>query len=69
MPSIPGSSPFSLIRDALCPERGELRHGDPCWVQEKDMKSIRWGWILLGGSLAELAIFVVVLPLSLLAGR
>ena len=33
------------------------------------MRSIRWGWILLGGFLAELAIFVVVLPLSLLAGR
>jgi putative membrane protein (TIGR04086 family) len=33
------------------------------------MKNIRWGWILLGGFLAELAIFIVVIPLSLLAGQ
>jgi putative membrane protein (TIGR04086 family) len=33
------------------------------------MKNIRWGWILLGGFLAELAIFLVVIPLSLLAGQ
>jgi hypothetical protein len=33
------------------------------------MKSIRWGWILLGGFLAELAIFVIVIPLSLLVGQ
>ena len=33
------------------------------------MKNIRWGWILLGGFLAELAIFVVVIPLSLVAGQ
>jgi hypothetical protein len=33
------------------------------------MKNIRWGWILLGGFLTELAIFVVVIPLSLLAGQ
>lgn len=33
------------------------------------MKRIRWGWILLGGFLAELAVFVVVIPLSLLAGQ
>jgi putative membrane protein (TIGR04086 family) len=33
------------------------------------MKSIRWGWILLGGFLAELAIFLVVIPLSLVAGQ
>lgn len=33
------------------------------------MKNIRWGWILLGGILAELTIFVIVIPLSLLAGR
>jgi hypothetical protein len=33
------------------------------------MKNIRWGWILLGGFLAELAVFVVVIPLSLLAGQ
>lgn len=31
--------------------------------------NLRWGWILLGGFLAELAIFVVVIPLSLLAGE
>jgi putative membrane protein (TIGR04086 family) len=33
------------------------------------MKNIRWGWILLGGFLAELAIFVIVILLSLLAGQ
>jgi hypothetical protein len=33
------------------------------------MKNIRWGWILLGGFLAEVAIFVIVIPLSLLAGQ
>jgi putative membrane protein (TIGR04086 family) len=33
------------------------------------MKSIRWGWVLLGGFLAELAVFVIVIPLSLLAGQ
>jgi hypothetical protein len=33
------------------------------------MKNIRWGWILLGGFLAELAVFVLVIPLSLLVGR
>jgi len=33
------------------------------------MKNIRWGWILLGGFLAELAIFVIVIPLSLAAGQ
>ena len=33
------------------------------------MKNIRWGWVLLGGFLAELAIFVVVIPLSLVAGQ
>lgn len=33
------------------------------------MKNIRWGWILLGGFLAEFAIFVLVIPLSLLAGQ
>lgn len=31
--------------------------------------NIRWGWILLGGFLAELAVFVVVIPLSLLVGQ
>ncbi len=33
------------------------------------MKSLRWGWILLGGFLAELAVFLIVIPLSLLAGE
>jgi len=33
------------------------------------MHNIRWGWIVLGGFLAELAIFIVVIPLSLLAGQ
>ena len=33
------------------------------------MKIIRWGWILLGGFLAELAVFLIVIPLSLLAGQ
>ena len=33
------------------------------------MKSIRWGWVFLGGFLAELAIFVVVIPMSLLLGQ
>ncbi|HEY7387015.1 MAG TPA: hypothetical protein VH640_00775 [Bryobacteraceae bacterium] len=33
------------------------------------MKNIRWGWILLGGFLSELAIFIVVIPLSLVAGQ
>jgi putative membrane protein (TIGR04086 family) len=36
---------------------------------EDPMKSIRWGWILLGGLLAELAVFVIVIPLSLVAGQ
>ena len=33
------------------------------------MKGTRWGWILLGGFLAELAVFLIVIPLSLLAGQ
>jgi putative membrane protein (TIGR04086 family) len=33
------------------------------------MKNIRWGWILLGGFLAELVVFVAVIPLSLVAGQ
>jgi putative membrane protein (TIGR04086 family) len=33
------------------------------------MKNIRWGWILLGSFLAELAVFLIVIPLSLLAGQ
>ncbi|HLK49186.1 MAG TPA: TIGR04086 family membrane protein [Bryobacteraceae bacterium] len=33
------------------------------------MKNIRWGWILLGGFLAELLVFVMVIPPSLVAGQ
>jgi len=33
------------------------------------MKNIRWGWILLGSFLVELAIFVIAIPLSLLVGQ
>jgi putative membrane protein (TIGR04086 family) len=33
------------------------------------MRNLRWGWIVLGGFLAELVIFVIVIPVSLLAGR
>ena len=33
------------------------------------MKNFRWGWILFGGFLAELAIFVIAIPLSLLLGQ
>src|SRR5947209_7138480 len=33
------------------------------------LKRIRWGWILIGGFLAELAIFIMVIPLSLVAGQ
>ena len=33
------------------------------------MKDIHWGWILLSGFLAEVAVFVIVIPLSLLAGQ
>jgi putative membrane protein (TIGR04086 family) len=30
---------------------------------------IRWGWVLLGGFLAELAIFILVIPLALWLGN
>ena len=33
------------------------------------MKSMHWGWILLGGFLAELLVFAIVIPLSLAAGQ
>ena len=33
------------------------------------MKNIRWGWILLGGFLVELAIFAIAIPLSFLLGE
>jgi len=32
------------------------------------VNKICWGWVLLGGFLAELAIFAIVIPLSFLAG-
>ena len=33
------------------------------------MRNLRWGWMRLGGFLAELATFVVIMPLSLLDGE
>jgi putative membrane protein (TIGR04086 family) len=33
------------------------------------VKNIRWGWVLLGGFLAELVVFAIVIPLSVVAGR
>lgn len=33
------------------------------------MTNLRWGWILLGGFLAELVTFAIVIPISLLAGQ
>jgi putative membrane protein (TIGR04086 family) len=30
---------------------------------------VRWGWILLGGFLAEFLVFVIVIPLSMVAGQ
>lgn len=33
------------------------------------MKHVLWGRVVLGGLLAELAIFAIVIPLSLLAGQ
>ncbi|HTC50513.1 MAG TPA: hypothetical protein VK700_01095 [Steroidobacteraceae bacterium] len=33
------------------------------------MTKLRWGWIVLGGFLVELATFAFVIPISLLAGR
>ncbi len=33
------------------------------------MKGIRWGWVALGGFLAELAIFIIAIPLSLWLGQ
>jgi hypothetical protein len=32
------------------------------------VKDVRWGWVVLGGFLAELGIFLVAIPLSLLLG-
>ena len=37
--------------------------------REVNVKSIRWGWILLGGVLAEAGLFLIVLPLIFLAGE
>jgi putative membrane protein (TIGR04086 family) len=33
------------------------------------MIGLRWGWILLGGFLVELAIFAITIPVSLLVGQ
>jgi hypothetical protein len=33
------------------------------------VKDVRLGWVLLGGFLAELAVFVLVVPVALLAGE
>jgi putative membrane protein (TIGR04086 family) len=33
------------------------------------MKNVRWGWILLGGFLAELAVFALVIPPTFWAGQ
>ena len=33
------------------------------------MKGIRWGWVALGGFLAELGIFIVAIPLSFWLGE
>jgi hypothetical protein len=33
------------------------------------MKNMRWGWILIGGFLAEILVFLIVIPWSVLAGR
>jgi hypothetical protein len=37
--------------------------------QVTEMEHVRWGWIVLGGFLTELAIFVIVIPLSLVFGQ
>jgi hypothetical protein len=39
------------------------------FAQGDNMKTIRWGWILLGGFFAELAIFAVAIPLAVLIGQ
>jgi putative membrane protein (TIGR04086 family) len=33
------------------------------------MINLRWGWILLGGFVSELAIFAIAIPMSLLVGQ
>ena len=33
------------------------------------MKSIRWGWVLLGGLVAELMVFALAIPITILAGQ
>lgn len=38
-------------------------------IGEGMVKNIRWSWILLGGFLAEAVVFVIVIPLSLVAGQ
>jgi hypothetical protein len=33
------------------------------------MKNIRWGWVLLGGVLTEIAVIVIITPFGLLLGQ
>ena len=33
------------------------------------MKSIRWGWVLLGGLVAEILIFAIAIPIAIFAGE
>ena len=33
------------------------------------MKSIRWGWVLLGGLVAEILIFAIAIPTAIFAGE
>ena len=33
------------------------------------MKSNRWGWVLLGGLVAELLIFAIAIPIAIFAGE
>ncbi|HEY1239021.1 MAG TPA: TIGR04086 family membrane protein [Bryobacteraceae bacterium] len=33
------------------------------------MKTIRWGWVLLGGFVAELIVFAIVIPIAIFAGQ
>src|SRR5262245_12678834 len=33
------------------------------------LKNIRWGWVVLGGLLAELLVFAIVIPIAIFAGQ
>jgi hypothetical protein len=37
--------------------------------REQPTRNIRWGWVLLGGVLAEFAVVVLVAPFALLSGQ